>query len=64
MCTSGAEGAGQALWPAGTAALPSARSSGTAQAHATALVKVWECRVPISLLSCYASVKLRRELET
>lgn len=38
MCAGGAEGPGQALWPAGTAAVPSARSSAPAQAHATTLI--------------------------
>lgn len=38
MCSGGAEGAGQALWPAGTAALPSARRPAPAQARATALI--------------------------
>lgn len=35
-----------------------------AQAHATALVKIWECWIQVSLLSCYAAVTLRHELET
>lgn len=50
-CTRRPEGANQALWPASSAALPSARSSGTAQAHTTALVKVWECRVQFPSLA-------------
>lgn len=55
-----AEGANGALWPASSAALPLARSSGTCHCSGQGLGML----SPVSLLSCYASVTLRHELKT